>query len=292
MTALNSCCCWKDLRLACVASGIFTLVISFMQILVQIAAFTGALDTNTDIFGADEPEYTIYILYIVLASMDGILALTSGILLAGADLGVRGVKMFIPWLVVMPIYMCYEAGVNIYFFYSAFNGKYNNRIVITGALGYLVVPLVYWCIKLMLNVFGYLSVVSRLQQLRDILKVPGESSTNRRLGIYHAYTNPGPIIDDHTYDATLKLGALGKSCEKCTYARCACGAVYPSSTPVYGYTAFNNHDPIRQTVYTANHNTDNQADAKRLPRYGVHEDGTSDRGSSHRAEPYQFVGRY
>jgi len=165
---LRRCCCWKDLRLASVAAGIFTLVTSVVQILLAILLVMRHVGEQGSASLNLMTLPLVTSLYLVLALLDLVLAVTSGVLLASIEReNCRGMRLMSSWLICVPVYVMYEAAVYFYLIYSVLYAYSSQTTDLANALLYLPIPLVYWVTKLFVTLLGYLAVMSRMKQLES-----------------------------------------------------------------------------------------------------------------------------
>jgi len=252
------------------------LVTSCVQILVVTAVFTGKLEiSGPDFFSPVEGgPVIIYSMYLALSALDAILVVTSALLLAAVELDQRGARLVVPWLVFLPIYVTYEAVISIYFFYTSLVTR-QAAPPITGVLGYLLVPLAYWVIKFVLNIFGFLAVFSRLQQLKKLIRLQEEQDKELKpLTCYTAY----PITDYVTSRPTnskppIKIPVVDyptQYCNKCKcYNYCKCYLVDQRKCSVCGCVVCNCPSYVRNPLYSEYVNPpqiERKAFTRRLPR--------------------------
>jgi len=233
--ACTSCLCWTDIRRAIVAIGIFSMLTSLFQILVTVAAFTGYLSTGpialTPTGGFNQ---IAYILYITLSVFDFFVILFALILVCGNErtdpAGIRGYTL--PWLIIIPLYLIFESGVNIYYFSRQFGGGFVNPLAAGRASGFLIVPLVYWIIKHLILVFGYVVVFKHAQQYIPCCHcvpyykahVPSLFTTTQQVINECPYTTtmPNPYPQDPIYVPTPRVVQAPKPC--------GCGSSAPKPT--------------------------------------------------------------
>jgi len=161
----NTCFCFRDVRRATLATGMFTLVCSSIQILVTIAVFTGINEIYPVTFSPPSADVTTAELYIALACADFLLVIFSILFLFGNERSnemVRKCYMY-PWLILVPIYFVYESAINIYYFYNQFQFTYSSPLIGGSAKGFVIVPLVYWIVKEIILIVGYLFLIMHMQ---------------------------------------------------------------------------------------------------------------------------------
>lgn len=183
----KGCCCFRTLRSASIAAGMFTLMTSLMQWLVILAVFVGLAEPfikdNKNIlykpvtgvtshFVDDQP--TVGALYIALACADFIIICVSFILLYGIEARKFRRAFFYPWIVVFPFYIAYESAINIYYFYLSFDARHNGpaygQILFTSLstlYGFLVVPLIYWAVKEIIILAFWFAVIFYVKSLTN-----------------------------------------------------------------------------------------------------------------------------
>jgi len=167
--ACTSCLCWGDIRRAVVAIGIFSMLTSLVQILVTVAAFTGYQSLQPN-FGPilftpiSAPNSIAYILYITLSVFDFFVIIFALLLICGNERTdasrIRGYSM--PWLFIIPFYIIFESGINIFYFSTQFRNGFANPLA-RGIYGFAIVPLVYWVIKELILIAGYVVVYKWVQ---------------------------------------------------------------------------------------------------------------------------------
>lgn len=232
----DTCFCFRDIRRAITAIGMFSLVTSTLQILVQVAVFTGMNEqmkddgNKLDVDGSEKEKIT-YQLYIALAAMDFVIAVFAIILLYGNERTdeVQGRKFLMPWAILILFYILYESAINIYYFYHQFNDKYQDPLKKGHPLGFTVVPLVYWIIKDILLFIGFVFVIMRIQSLRPVIQyVEAEYSG----GCRDCEAPPAPVVRVNPPIALpTPVVASCSSCNACSGNRCGCS----KPVPLYGY---------------------------------------------------------
>lgn len=167
----DTCFCFRDVRRAIAAIGTLSLVTSLIQILIQVAVFTGENEMmKLDVQGSEKEQIT-YQLYIALAAADFVILIFAIVLLYGNERTdeIQGRKYLMPWAILIPFYILYESAINIYYFYHQFNKKYQDPLGKGYPLGFTVVPLVYWVVKDILLFIGFIFVITRIQSLRPLV---------------------------------------------------------------------------------------------------------------------------
>lgn len=164
----KGCLCFRSLKTASVAAGMFTLVVSLMQILVFIAAAVGILSSYTYLkplidapVPGDKWERTFFISYLVLAIADLLVVIFSLIMLCGIEPKRPRRCYFYLWIIFFPFYIIYESALNICFFYRTFTDK----VVIPGSNHpYLIIPIIYWPIKeVIILIFWFIVIFYTLE---------------------------------------------------------------------------------------------------------------------------------
>jgi hypothetical protein len=115
-----------------------------------------------------DKDTTTFELYIALSCADFFVILFSAILLYGNERTdeSRAKCYILPWLMLIPLYVIYESGINIYYFYNQFNDQYTDQLYeFSDAIGFHIVPLVYWVIKDILLFISFVFMVVRFQTL-------------------------------------------------------------------------------------------------------------------------------
>lgn len=213
----DTCLCFRDVQRALTAIGMLSLGCSTIQILLEIAVFTGMKGWSPE-FNVDSgsKEATTYQLYIALAAMDFIVIIFSIILLYGNERTdvIRSRKFLMPWLVSMPFYILYESAINIYYFYYQFNNKYEMPLMGGHVAGFIAVPFAYWIVKDVLLIISFVFVVMRVQSLTPIINYVYEEPA---CGCSHPSPAPG-----------ISLPA--------PVSFTGCGCSKPNPQPVYGYS--------------------------------------------------------
>jgi hypothetical protein len=147
---------------------------SLVQILVGIAVFTGGVElarmSDEEIMEKYHNSTVLitYILYIVLFVMDLFVIIFAWLMLYGNERTdeIKGRKFMIPWIIITPIYVIYESGINIFYFYNQFNKVYTEIPIKDGyPLGFILVPLVYWVVKEILLFICFVFILIRIQSL-------------------------------------------------------------------------------------------------------------------------------
>lgn len=232
----DTCFCFRDVRRAVTAIGMFSLSTSALQILVQIAVFTGMNeqmknDGNKLSVDGDDKEHITYQLYIALAALDFVIALFAIILLYGNERSdeIQGRKFLMPWVILIPFYILYESAINIYYFINQFGDKYDGPLSKGHPLGFSVVPLVYWVIKDIILFISFVFVIMRIQSLRPIIQYiePEYSGGCRDCSI----PAPAPVIRVAPPISLPTPVASCSSCNACSGNRCGCS----KAVPLYGY---------------------------------------------------------
>lgn len=248
---IKSCCCLSSLRKAVVAAGVLTTVTSTMQILVILSVFTGSAELmgNVPIFEningttvLPPAQRNTAITYIVLAVADVLLILCSIVMLFGADPATKGHRCyFYPWIFYQFIYIIYESGINIAFFSQAFDARRKPPVAgdrfdvardylpHTHALGFLVVPLVYWIVKTLIVFAFWLVVIVYVRQV-----IEGKAKTPYQDTSIEVADGPDAVLAapaNQPYLATRTAGNL-------VYA----ANLRPGNTPVYGVAPFRGYD--------------------------------------------------
>lgn len=250
----DTCFCFRDIRRAITAIGMFSLVTSSLQILVQVAVFTGMNeqmknDGNKLSVEGDDREPITYQLYIALAALDFVIAIFAIVLLYGNERTdeVQGRKFLMPWVILIPFYIMYESGINIYYFYNQFNDKYQDPLKKGHPLGFTVVPLVYWIIKDIILFIGFVFVIMRIQSLRPVIQyVEAEYSGCRDCPAPAPAVRVNPPIALPT-----PVVASCSSCNACSSNRCS-GCNKP--TPLYGYAGGQSSAPAKSGWTTSIYN--------------------------------------
>lgn len=180
MPIFRSCLCWNDVRTGSVATAVLTMTLSFIQILLQIAIWTGNAHSTED-----ATHHAPYVVYIPLAALDFLIIIASLVLIVGLERDYKGRHLLLPWIAILIIYILYDIPVSIYFFAVTFpwaedlnRGTVHYSEVVSpfldgsNVLVELIVLVVFWCLKLVLYVIGILCVISRFQELSRYRKKP------------------------------------------------------------------------------------------------------------------------
>jgi len=233
----NTCFCFKDVKRATVAIGMFSLMTSLVQILVTVAVFTG--------FNQNQPIYlttstanttgtantTTYILYIALSASDFLVVLFSFVLLYGNERtdDNKAKTYFWPWLIFIPLYVIYESAINIYYFYNQLNNLYSAPLS-APSLGFSIVPIVYWGIKDILLFFSFVFLANRVHALMSMTPKfqPFQSQYAYGRGIT---PQPAAVVD-------MPASSYNVSCPPSRNSG-VCGGVV-SQEPIYGYSGAQN----------------------------------------------------
>jgi hypothetical protein len=153
-----------------VAIGVFSLFFSTTEILIAIAVFTGVSETKPISFDPQSKEVITYELYIAHAAMNFVIIIFSILLLYGNERTneSRARSYYLPWLILIPFYVIYEAAINIFYFYNQFNHMYEEPLKSGSAIGYNIVPLVYCTIKDILLFISFVFLIIRFQSLSPV----------------------------------------------------------------------------------------------------------------------------
>ena len=229
----DACLCFRDVRRAVTAIGTFSLVTSAMQILVQIAVFTGTNQASGLSVQGGEKENITYQLYIALAAADFLILVFAVFLLYGNERTdeVQGRKLLMPWALLIPFYILYESAINIFYFYHQFNGKYMDPLNGGNNNGFTIVPLVYWVVKDILLFMGFIFVVMRIQSLRPIIQYVQEEY-NGGCDCEVAAPPPKTVRVSTPIHLPTPVIASCSACNACSGSRCD-GCAKPQ--PLYGY---------------------------------------------------------
>lgn len=108
------------------------------------------------------PTETVCIIYTTLSVVDFFVVFFSLLLIYGNEMNTESnlTCYFLPWLVWVPIYVLYESGINIFYFVQQFNDGVLAPLTMGGA-GFAIVPLIYWVVKTILLIVGYMVVFQR-----------------------------------------------------------------------------------------------------------------------------------
>lgn len=216
----DTCLCFRDVQRALTAIGMLSLFCSTIQIMIEIAIFTGVKGKIGDMFMVDgsSKEAMTYQLYIAFAAFDVIMIIFSIILLYGNERTdvIRSRKFLMPWLVSLPFYVLYESAINIYYFYHQFNDKYAMPLKDGYHAGFIAVPLVYWIVKDILLFISFVFVVMRVQSLTPIIDYVYEEQ-----GCGCSHSAPAPGI-------ALPAPVSMTGCAHCSK---------PHPQPMYGYSS-------------------------------------------------------
>lgn len=226
----DTCFCFRDVRRAITAIGMLSMITSLLQILVQVAVFTGMNEQDKVKIDGSAKEQITYQLYIALAAMDFVIVLFAIIMLYGNERSdeIQGRKYLMPWVILIPFYILYECAINIYYFYHQFNDKYQDPLADGHPLGFTVVPLVYWIIKDILLFISFIFVAMRVQSLLPVIQYVQEEP------VYESgcrdCTMPAPVIK--VAPPIALPTPVVASCSACNSGnRCGCNR----PQPLYGY---------------------------------------------------------
>jgi hypothetical protein len=230
----DTCFCFRDIRRAIVAIGMFSGGCSGTQILIAVAVFTGMFDMIK--LSPDSKEVTTYQLYIALACFDFVLLVFSFCLIYGNE---RTDEMLsrnylLPWAIFVPFYVVFETGVNIYYFYYQFNNKYMDPLKEGSMMGFVIVPLVYWIIKDIILFISFMFVVIRVQYLQPQVKYV------RQIEPCHecTYSPPAPPMIALPQAPTIPR-PVPPRCTSCSGGSCNADRCRNAPQPMYGYAGFN-----------------------------------------------------
>lgn len=211
----------------------FSLTTSLVQILVQVAIFTGINGVFPINVGGSQKEEVTYQIYIALAAADFVVAVFALILLYGNERTdeIQGRKFLMPWAILIPFYIVYESAINILYFIWQFQNKYAelNQSLLQGghSTGFIVVPLVYWIVKDIFLFVGFVYVVMRIQSLRPLHVQYVHEEYDQ------AYREPVPthVRPSLALPQPVQMNSCS-SCNACSGSRCGqCS----KPTPLYGY---------------------------------------------------------
>jgi len=186
----GTCFCFRDVRRAIVAVGMLTGVCSFVQILVTISVFT-AVDNEGEVSHSD-PEGDTNRLYIALACFDFIMIIASFLLVYGNERSNGMSRCYtLPWLILLPFYLMYEAGTNIFYFYHQFNeGRHYDGPLAEGHhVGFVVVPLAYWITKAIILCISFFFLLCHLHQVNP----SPQMNYVRQVESFHEYDSAPPF---------------------------------------------------------------------------------------------------
>lgn len=140
-----------------IAVIVFSMTTSMLQILVQVAVFTGSHYPG-DFLSATNAAGTSAKLYVALAAFDLFVVLFGVIFMLAVERSGGHRYSALPWIIWIIFYIIFESAVNIFYFTQtiSING------ISTRQGGYFVVPLVYWIVKDFILFVGWWCVVSRL----------------------------------------------------------------------------------------------------------------------------------
>jgi len=112
------------------------------------------------------PTQTVCILYTTLSAVDFFVVIFSLLLIYGNERTDESklTCYFLPWLLWVPIYVLYESAINIFYFVQQFNGGVLAPLTM-GDGAFAIVPLVYWVVKTILLIIGYMVVFKRAQTI-------------------------------------------------------------------------------------------------------------------------------
>lgn len=237
----DTCFCFRDIRRAIVAIGMFSGLLSMVQILVTIAVFTGMM--NYVQMSPESKEVMTYRLYIALACFDFVMVICSFVLIFGNESNddAMGRCYMMPWVIFVPFYVIFETAVNIYYFYYQFNDKYQGPLYDGAPLGFAIVPLVYWIIKDVILFVSFMFVVIRIQSMGPSVRYVRQvepchectycpAPAPVRMALPQAPSIPRPALPACT-SCSGGGGCNADRCQKCNL---------PTPTPMYGYAGFNN----------------------------------------------------
>lgn len=228
--------CFRDVSRAITFIGTFSLVTSLVQILVQIAVFTGANELSPLDLNGSEKEKVTYQLYIALAAADFLVVLFAIVMLYGNERSneIQGRKYLMPWAILLPFYVLYESAINIFYFIHQFNDKYSSPLNGGNPLGFTIVPLVYWVIKDIILFIGFLFVVMRIQSLRPRITYVQEHP-NYEAGCGDCGPLP-PVVHSPPRISLPPPPAISScsACNACSSNKCGgCSR----AQPLYGYAS-------------------------------------------------------
>jgi len=245
----ESCFCFRDIRRAVVAIGVFSLVTSIIQIITTVAVFTAFSQNSTISFSPQTADVTTYELYIALAGVDFLVALAAVLVLYGNERTNQLMARcyFYPLLILLPPYVIYESGVNIYYFYNQFNSIYKAPLSGGSSMGYIIVPLVYWVIKDIIEFIGFIFLIVRIQNFQPAAPVIQYANTGGGCQggcegpTLHAPMPPPmmqlpsfPVYNGPPTTACSGGCSAGSHCPKCNKRQ---------TQPMYGYSGMNSGFP-------------------------------------------------
>jgi len=135
---------------------------------VTVAVFTGFNSVSPIQFTPSNDRKVItYELYIALAGADFFMMVFALFGLYGNERtdNFKGRCYLLPWVVLLPFYVIYESGINIYYFYNQLNNQYSAPLNGGSPLGFVLVPLVYWAVKEILLFIGFIFIVIRVHYM-------------------------------------------------------------------------------------------------------------------------------
>jgi len=251
----DTCFCFRDVRRAIAAIGTFSLVTSLMQILIQVAVFTGQNDITIIHVAGNSKEQITYQLYIALAAADFLILIFAIVMLYGNERTneVQGRKYLMPWVILIPFYILYETAINIYYFYNQFNGKYDDPLGRGNPLGFLIVPLIYWVVKDVILFIGFFFVIMRIQSLRPLIRYVEEYPEYAPDGGCHDCAPQAPVVHAAPRISLPPPPAIAScsSCSACSGNKCG-GCSKPQ--PLYGYASGQGHSAVKQGWTTSIYN--------------------------------------
>jgi len=217
------------------------MVCSILQIAITIAIFTGVDYMMPINFDMQSKEVVTYELYIALSCLDFFVILFSAILLYGNERTDEGGSRcyLVPWLILIPFYVIYESAINIFYFYNQFNDLYANQLYeYSDAIGFHIVPLVYWVIKDILLFIGFVFLIVRFQSLcpqhvQYVEKVDmgGMAPCEPCRDVYAGPTMHTPVILPSPPACTSCSGGCSANrCPKCNLAQPSYGYAGPATS--------------------------------------------------------------
>jgi hypothetical protein len=230
-----------------VAVGMFTGSCAMVDILMTIAEFTGNADKFT--LSPSSKEVTTYQLYIALACFDFVLFLFSILLIYGNERSdeMMSRNYLLPWAILIPFIVVFESGANIHYFYYQFNDKFENPLGHGTEMGYVIVPLVYWIIKDIIEFICFMFVVIRIQYLTPSVRyvrqidpchecsyTPAPAPVRMALPQAPSIPRPAPPLPGCTSCSGGFCNA--DRCRSCTLPQ-----------PMYGYAGFNTGNNVGRT---------------------------------------------
>jgi uncharacterized membrane protein len=229
----------------------FSLATSLTQILITVAVFTGVNSYYPIKFDEGEKEPITYQLYIALAALDFIVIIFSIVLLYGNERTdeSRARSYILPWLILIPFYVIYESAINIFYFYNQFNDEYDSAYPLgrySNAIGFSIVPLVYWVIKEVILFISFVFLIVRYQSLHRHHSVQYVQEINGGGGchdycagpVIHTPSLPTPVTFYAPSPPACNSSPAPPTCTSCSGGcssnRCSkCNLVQPS----YGYAS-------------------------------------------------------